>query len=603
MRIGIAFIDDDPLQNETMEALVRVSLPSIWMFGAPCVVDLLSITAVMGADGGVDVEAITAGLQGFDPGVAVVDLRLVGDSEGDVSGVDLALRIKAEFPDCCILLTSVALPVGLDCDLLTNIEVFRNIVDRSQGVARSNLVQSIRTAARTHLASRVYRVRRFARTANQGLDCMWGLVLERGKPGVTLFEDLPLPALQASSVVVRTLEFGLCGTDRGALGATRAQPYDVIEFHEAFGRVVWVGESVRNLRVGDHVVPMVRRCQPWWPPSGRGVPASSHRFMACAEGLGSPCFRRADACPRGQYNATAAGTPVGYTSRGTGKCHGFGSQYWVDSEDWLVPVPLQRADGVDEAENGATAMPGPMMKRAVLTEPLSIAWKMNREVQRRRDFSLAHDRVLVIGIGPIGLLSAMLMAELHSGVRITAVDLVPPQSSRVKLLEDYYPGIRYFQAPAPDTAPTELVGQRFHVIVEATPQPDRVFRYAPSLLAPGGILALLGIAAASGTVSIGAGAFTDLVKRGNTILGSVNSSRSDFEESLAFMMRVMGSRKECLLDRLPTRWEIDASTGRRLMDVMGTTPLEKRDEIKVVLEADAKTTAWLAARHRSHRLG
>ena len=43
-------------------------------------------------------------------------------------------------------------------------------------------------------------------------------------------------------------------------------------------------------------------------------------------------------------------------------------------------------------------------------------------------------------------------------------------------------------------------------------------------------------------------AITDLVKRGNTLLGSINSSRADFEDAIAFIERVIGDEKSILND-------------------------------------------------------
>ncbi len=66
----------------------------------------------------------------LNPGVAIIDLKLEGDSEEDYTGADLALRIKKSCTECCIILVSSYFDA--DSKLLDNIEIFRFRVDRNQ---------------------------------------------------------------------------------------------------------------------------------------------------------------------------------------------------------------------------------------------------------------------------------------------------------------------------------------------------------------------------------------------------------------------------------------------------------------------------------------
>jgi len=82
------------------------------------------------------------------------------------------------------------------------------------------------------------------------------------------------------------------------------------------------------------------------------------------------CYHQPDRCPVGEFLGMTSGKRIGYKSRGTGKSHGFGSQYFLDTEDWLVRVRPADAGKLRDL----------MMERYILTEPLSVVWKMHREI-------------------------------------------------------------------------------------------------------------------------------------------------------------------------------------------------------------------------------
>ena len=83
----------------------------------------------------------------------------------------------------------------------------------------------------------------------------------------------PSPELQGDDEVkIRTIDVGICGTDREICTFVYGDPPSGSDYlvlgHEAMGEVVEVGSEVNNLKVGDFVVPSVRRpcadpcCQP-----------------------------------------------------------------------------------------------------------------------------------------------------------------------------------------------------------------------------------------------------------------------------------------------------------------------------------------------------
>src|SRR5438045_2042820 len=76
--------------------------------------------------------------------------------------------------------------------------------------------------------------------------------------------DQPVPNIESpTQVKLRMLEAGVCGTDREICafeyGTPPAGSDALVIGHESLGEVVEVGSAVDRVRVGDLVVPMVRR--------------------------------------------------------------------------------------------------------------------------------------------------------------------------------------------------------------------------------------------------------------------------------------------------------------------------------------------------------
>ena len=74
----------------------------------------------------------------------------------------------------------------------------------------------------------------------------------------------PEPALTApNEVKIRTIEVGVCGTDREICTFAYGQPPKGSDYlllgHECLGEVIEVGSAVKQFKAGDLVVPSVRR--------------------------------------------------------------------------------------------------------------------------------------------------------------------------------------------------------------------------------------------------------------------------------------------------------------------------------------------------------
>ena len=177
-------------------------------------------------------------------------------------------------------------------------------------------------------------------------------------------------------MLVDGVALGICGTDaeivRGDYGeAPPGRRSGLILGHESLGRVAEAPEG-SGFAPGDLVVGIVRRPDP------------------------EPC----PSCAAGEWDFCRNG---GYTERGIKALHGFGSERWRIEPEFAVKL------------DPALGMLG------VLMEPTTVvakAWEQIDRIAQRA--TIAPQRVLVTGAGPIGLLAALLGAQ--RGLEVHVLD-------------------------------------------------------------------------------------------------------------------------------------------------------------------------------------
>ena len=126
------------------------------------------------------------------------------------------------------------------------------------------------------------------------------------EPGRVELVDVPDPVPDPYQVRVQTLAGGLCGTDRHIVAGTfYRRDYPAILGHESIGRVVELGERVRNLTLGDMVLRTAGRATrraPWWTSprhSGGSLSGPSRPTSPPSPRMGSrPRSSRTIACRR-----------------------------------------------------------------------------------------------------------------------------------------------------------------------------------------------------------------------------------------------------------------------------------------------------------------
>lgn len=314
-------------------------------------------------------------------------------------------------------------------------------------------------------------------------------------PGTTHLRlvDVPEPGIHApDEVKLRVREVGICGTDREEASGGRAEPppgkTELIIGHEMFGQVVEIGPAVTSVHPGDYAVFSVRR--------GCG------HCSACA-------LNRSDMCYTGDY-----------TERGIKGRDGYQAEYVVDSEQNVVKIP--------EA----------MASVGVLAEPMSVVEKaideaIRIQVARLPDAGDAQGwirgrRVLVAGIGPIGLLAAFALHLRGADVMgLGRHDANTPRPSMLSQIGATYVDERQVQPGALE----EHFGQ-IDVIVEATGAARLEFDLL-SVLGINGLYVLTGIPGGDRPINIpGAALMRQLVLKNQVMVGSVNASRKNFETAV-----------------------------------------------------------------------
>jgi threonine dehydrogenase-like Zn-dependent dehydrogenase/CheY-like chemotaxis protein len=434
----------------------------------------------------------------IDLDVAILDMVMGADPEGGLKILDEMRRVRPDvsniiltaFPSDPSKIRSTHRGIIAYLDKATEIEVLLEFIDRGY-VDRHG--------------------ERYRLEDDRGT--MWALGMPEGKERLECFTNVPLPRFKDDEVVVKTTHLGVCGTDVEYFTSDKQvdRTYPLIEFHEAVGEVVAVGRDVEEqFGLGDWVVPMVRRCQEW---VGRDRGDWNTDVRRCRESYECDNYLHAHACPKGRY-----------LSRGTSKYHGFGAEYFSDAADYLVKVDDEIRDSLGHL--------------CVLTEPLSVSRKAIRLINERRGIR-GQDRILIAGLGPIGLFCIALLHHRFPGHEIIAVDIVEENHHKVKMLRDNFNNrIKYCKVERGRPWPKQLTSHKFDVIIDATGDGVDMFPKMSRAIGPEGVLALLGFAGEDGPETDPAvgGAFIDAVVRGGIqIIGSVCASKEDMRDSLCFM--------------------------------------------------------------------
>jgi threonine dehydrogenase-like Zn-dependent dehydrogenase len=336
--------------------------------------------------------------------------------------------------------------------------------------------------------------------------------------------DIPEASIvEADQVLVQMLRVGVCGTDRHVMspgiGGDRALPNGddyLVMGHEAVGRVAGIGDAVRSLRVGDLVVPTVRR--------GCG------ECEACAVG-------QADLCFTGKIR-----------ERGIVGLHGFLSERIVEHEEHLIGVPPD------------------LLVVAPLVESLCTPEKALRRIGNARAHLPGGEplggvrRALVTGSGPIALLAAMALRLRNIPTWVVARQ--PSDGPAANLVERS--GATYVPLQAVNLEQPQAALGAFDAIIEATGAVELSVGMLGAL-APNGVLDLVGGPPERKAVPIHAAALGAMVGRNLTLLGSVNANTDDWRaavQDLTAMRTAFPGAVEALITHTFAMRDVDVAFQR-----------------------------------------
>ncbi len=296
--------------------------------------------------------------------------------------------------------------------------------------------------------------------------------------------DLPAPPSPAvGEVLCRTLQLGVCGTDREILhSAAPVVPLEsnfLVLGHECLARVEAVGAGVTEFVPGDLVTPLVRRAN----CSGTNI--------------------RVDMLAFGEF-----------VERGIYLEHGFSSPYWLDRPHYLLPVPAAMSDV------------------AILTEPLSVVEKGVNEALAIQQARFAPEtwvqeppRVLVTGLGPIGF--AGVLACIARGWPVEVYGRDAPESSRAQLVVELG-GVYRRHLNAPD----QIEEAGFDLVLECTGS-DEVMLAAACTMRSRAVMAWLGSERLPHARPSKVGQLMrDGLIRNQVFVGCVNSAPRDFQHAI-----------------------------------------------------------------------
>lgn len=314
---------------------------------------------------------------------------------------------------------------------------------------------------------------------------MQALVTTPGEAGSTRIDDVPVPRPAAGQVLVRTLEVGVCGTDReiaeGLFGVSAAPGRPLVLGHELLAVVELDGPGFAR---GDLVTATVRR--------------SCGHCAACAQ-------EAPDACLTGDY-----------AERGITALDGFAAELVVEDAAQLVAVPAA------------------LRRVGVLAEPASICargLRHARAVGGRQPW--APERALVLGTGAIGMLAACFLRL--DGYEVWTAGRSARGSEKAVLAEAC--GARYVSvAETPATALAAEV-RGFDLVIEATGD-AQVMLDTLALLRRNGVACLLGLDARPRTVQLdGRVLGVDAILQNHALIGSVNANHVDWVAAVALLAR------------------------------------------------------------------
>jgi len=353
-------------------------------------------------------------------------------------------------------------------------------------------------------------------------------------PGTKTFKivEHEAPRLsQPDQVMLHMLDIGICGTDREICSFEYGTPpggYDYLVIgHESLAQVEEVGSAVGRLKPGDLVVPTVRR------------PCNHAECRACLSG-------HQDFCYTGDF-----------TERGIKEAHGYMTEFVVDHERYMNLVPRN------------------LREVAFLVEPLTIAEKAMAQVfwlmQHRPPWidteapSAELGRglnALVLGVGPVGLLGAMMLVSAGFETYVYSREL--PPNPRMDLVSSI--GATYISTQTTNIEQlSEQIGN-IDLVYEAVGHSHFALEVL-RVLGINGIFVLTGVPGLQAFIEADpARLMREMVLKNQVLFGTVNAGSESFASAIrdldVFIRRWPAAVRTLIAGRYPPEQAFELILGR-----------------------------------------
>ncbi len=316
---------------------------------------------------------------------------------------------------------------------------------------------------------------------------MKAIAVTPGQPNSVHQRDIPAPTLDmvpdGRGIRVKVLKVGVDATDREINEALygNAPPGDdfLVLGHECFGRVEEVGANVKSVKPGDYVTATVRR------PGG-----------SIYDKIGT-------------YDMTSEET---YYERGINLLHGYLTEEFVDSDEYIVRVPT----GLKHLH--------------VLMEPMSCAAKAIQQAYecQRRMKVWSPQRAFVLGAGQIGLLATLVLKL--KGLEVFTLARAPGPHLKSEIVE----GMEATYVSTRQTSLLDLADQvgKADLIIDATGSSQIAFE-AMQALGLNGTLVWTSITGGKKLTEVPSDQINiEWVLGNKLLLGSVNANSDHFESGI-----------------------------------------------------------------------
>ena len=352
-----------------------------------------------------------------------------------------------------------------------------------------------------------------------------------GKRVVKIIDHPESSLTLPDQVKLRILDVGICGTDKEISSFEYGTPPQGSDYlvigHEALAQVTEIGSAVNRLKPGDLVVPTVRR------------PCSHPECRACRSG-------HQDYCYTGDF-----------TERGIKEAHGYMTEFVVDYE------------------RNMNLVPGDLREVAVLVEPLTIAEKAMAQVfwlmQHRPPWISAEtpgaqwergQKALVLGVGPVGLLGAMMLVMAGFETYVYSREL--PPNPRIDLVSSI--GATYLSTQTSNIEQLREQIGNIDLVYEAVGHSHFAFQVL-RVLGINGIFVLTGVPGLQAFIEADpARLMRDMVLKNQVLLGTVNAGPEAFAAAIqdldVFIKRWPVAVRALIAGRYPPEQAFELILGR-----------------------------------------